>query len=252
MAVRGPNAFLGALLALALGCDGPREVTIEVTVPDLDGVEHPAADLPIVILPYDRDSLLGVLEARAASSRPHMRALDSLFSAFQVDYLAFARAAHQVARFHDSMALLKGTLDTLDRSTEDYHTWFQVFAQLKDSLARSERHRDEAAGELRRARTAFVPLSDSLRQEVRQWEQETFRDYDDMVADLIKDSGRNGLRDTTATDGHATVALGRGAWWVYARAWDVENPNSEWYWNVAVTRDTVRLNSQNGLRLPSY
>ena len=240
------------LTVLLAACNGPSEVTVEVSVPDLEGNPTVAPNLPLVILPYDRDSLLGVLESEAPRQRPHVGVLDSLFAAFRVPYLEVARAARMVGRYRDSMTTLKAAMDTLLRGDEAYRLRFQLFAQLSDSLKRSEARRDRATAALRQARLTFVPLSDSLRQEVRVWEETTFRRYDSLVTGLADQTGRTGLVDTTDSAGRATIRLGQGTWWVYARAWDVTDPNSEWYWNVQLAGDTVRLDSRNGSRLPTY
>lgn len=241
-----------SLAVLLAACNGPREVTVEVSVPDLDANPTVAPNLPLVILPYDRDSLLGVLESQAARPRPHVAALDSLFAAFQVPYSEFARASRMVNRYRDSMTTLKAAMDTLLRGDEAYRVRFQLFAQLSDSLERSETQRDRASTGLQRARRTFVPLSDSLRQAVRSWEDTTFRGYDSLVTNLAELTGRTGMIDTTDSAGRSTMMVGRGEWWVYARAWDASDPNSEWYWNVQLTGDTVRLDSRNGTRLPTY
>jgi hypothetical protein len=157
-----------------------------------------------------------------------------------------------VNRYRDSMTTLKAAMDTLPREDEGYRLRFQLFAQLSDSLERSEARRDRAATALRQARSTFVPLSDSLRREVRTWEETTFRSYDSIVTDLAEETGRTGMIDTTDSAGHSTMTVGRGAWWAYARAWNVEDPNSEWYWNVQLKGDTVRLDRRNGIRLPTY
>jgi hypothetical protein len=248
------NTILGlvCLTVLLAACNGPREVTVEVRVPDLDANAVVAPNLPLVILPYDRDSLLDVLESQATQPRPHVAALDSLFAAFRVPYVEVARAGRMVNRYRDSLTTLKAAMDTLLREDEAYRLRFQLFAQLTDSLERSEARRDSAATALRQARRTFVPLSDSLRQEVRAWEETTFRSYDSLVNDLAEQTGRTGMIDTTDSAGHSTMTVTRGAWWIYARAWDVEDPNSEWYWNVQLKGDTVRLDSRNGIRLPTY
>jgi len=248
------NTILGlvSLTVLLAACNGPREVTVEVRVLDLDANAVVAPNLPLVILPYDRDSLLDVLESQATRPRPHVAALDSLFAAFRVPYVEVARAGRMVNRYRDSLTTLKAAMDTLLREDEAYRLRFQLFAQLTDSLERSEARRDRATTALHQARRTFVPLSDSLRQEVRAWEETTFRSYDSLVTDLAEQTGRTGMIDTTDSAGHSTMTVARGAWWVYARAWDVEDPNSEWYWNVQLKSDTVRLDSRNGIRLPTY
>ena len=243
---------LVSLTVLLAACGGPRKVTIEVKVLDLEANLAIAPNLPLVILPYDRDSLLDVLENQAAEPRPHVALLDSLFAAFRVPYFEIARAGAMVNRYRDSMTTLKAAMDTLPREDEAYRLRFQLFAQLTDSLERSEARREVAATALREARGTFVPLSDSLRREVRAWEEATFRSYDSIVTNLAEETGRTGMIDTTDSAGHSTMIVGRGAWWVYARAWNVEDPNSEWYWNVQLKGDTVRLDSSHGLRLPTY
>ena len=249
---RRPILGFLSLTVLLAACNGPRDVTIEVMVPDLGGSTTVAPSLPIVILPYDRDSLLGVLESEAPRQRPHVTVLDSLFAAFRVPYLEVARAGRMVGRYRDSMTTLNAAMDTLLRGDEAYRLRFQLFAQLSDSLERAEARRDLAATALRQARLTFVPLSDSLRNEVRAWEDTTFQRYDSLVTGLAEETGRTGLVDTTDSDGLATMRIGRGAWWVYARAWDVADPNSEWYWNVPLAGDTIRLDRRNGIKLPNY
>ena len=49
-------------MVLLAACGGPREVTVKVTLPDMDGVETPASGVSVVALPYNRDSLLATLE----------------------------------------------------------------------------------------------------------------------------------------------------------------------------------------------
>ena len=52
--------------------------------------------------------------------------------------------------------------------------------------------------------------------------------------------------DSTRADGRTRIKLKRGVWWVTARAVNVLDPNREWYWNIRVTGDTVRLNPKTG------
>ena len=88
----GPSTLLRtSLLLLSIGfaagltgCDGgSREVAVRVSIPDPASTETPAAGVGVVALPYDRDSVLESLEARAGSPRPDTAALDSLFARFR-------------------------------------------------------------------------------------------------------------------------------------------------------------------------
>lgn len=241
-----------ALLALAGACSTSREVTVLVRLPNLDGIEAPVPGLPVVVLSYDRDSVLDALEARAATPRPHAAELDSLFRAFQTPYLALRQASRRFEQYRDTLQALRSALDTIARGDPAYQPRFQLFAQLSDSLHRAEQARDRARTELEEARKTFVPLSDSLRLEVRRWEATTFAGYDTIVAHLSDRLGREAVADTTDADGVATITLGPGRRWIYARAWDVEDPNFEWYWNVPLTADTLTLDSHSGARVPIY
>lgn len=239
-------------MGLMSACGGPREVTLEVQAPGPDGALAPVPNLALVILPYDRDSILDLLEAQATVPRPHVSTLDSLFEAFRGPYASFTTASAMVERYRDTLDALKTAMDTILRGDEEYRVRFQLFAQLSDSLEQAEGRRGEALGGLERARKTFVPLSDSLRNEVRAWEADTFAGYDTLVTNLAEETGRIGQVDTTDSSGRTTITLPRGAWWVYAKAWNVADPNSEWYWNVPISGDTVRLDDRNGTRQPTY
>ena len=65
-------------------------------------------------------------------------------------------------------------------------------------------------------------------------------------------SGRTAVTDTTGSQGWAHLRLAPGRWWVYARSWDAEDPNAEWYWNTPVTRDTLFLSSRTARRHLRY
>lgn len=233
-------------------CDGPRDIAVQVRVPGPDGVEAAVPRLPVAVLPYDRDSVLAALEAMSPEPRPYQNQLDSLFTAFRTPYRAFAITSHRVGTVRETLASLKQALDSIPRGAPEYHDKFQQFAQLTQVLAVAEAERDQASDRLEAARRTFVPLSDSLRREVRVWEDRTFQGYNTMVKDLADASGRDPVSDTTDAAGWALVTMRRGPWWVYARAWDAEDPNAEWYWNVLVSGDTLILDAQNGRRLPKY
>ena len=48
------------------------------------------------------------------------------------------------------------------------------------------------------------------------------------------------------------MRLRGGPWWIYARSWDPDDPNAEWYWNVPVASDTVRLDRLHRRHGPGY
>jgi hypothetical protein len=215
-----------ALLVLVAACGERREVTVQVLVPDLAGVATPIAGVVVAAIPYDRDSVIAAMEARAATPRPHTKILDSLFQAFHGPFLAFSRAVwavEQAARTGDSAAL----------------------ARLRPEMER-------ARTELSAARDTLWPRIESLRVEARQWQLSTFDGYDTAARSLARSRMRTLSADTTDAAGWAAIRVAPGPWWITARSPDPQDPNFEWYWNVRVDADTVRLDPASGRHLPRY
>jgi hypothetical protein len=246
-----PRLSLLLLLALA-GCDASRETVVRVLIPGPDSVPTPVSGLGLVALPYDRDSVLGALEARARTPRPATAGLDSLFAQFRGPFAAYSRAAWDAGRLRDTLALLKSRLDGLPRNAPEYRELYASFGRLSEELTDTEAREAETRGALDAARGKFVSRSDSLRARVRAWEDSAYSGYDSIVRGLTQRSGRAAAADTTDATGRASLTLRGRPWWIYARSWDATDPNSEWYWNVPVTGDTVVLDARSGRRRPRY
>jgi hypothetical protein len=226
-----PTILLVAILAAA--CGGPRDVTVKVTLPDMDGVETPASGIPVVALPYNRDSLMATLERAQGSPRPNTATLDSLFGVFRGPFLEHYRAGRALEAARDSVG--KGRLPS---------------SALAEPTARTERSRAALAA----VRASVGPMADSLRIAVRAWEDSTYRTFDSLVKDLNERARRKPVVDTTDATGHAELRIpaSRNDWYVTASSWDVTDPNMSWYWNMKLTGDTTVLDSRSGRRRPRY
>jgi hypothetical protein len=240
------------MVAALVACGGPRAVAVRVSIPGPDSVETPVTGVGLVALPYDRDSVLRVLEARARTPRPPTAPLESLFAEFRGPFIGYTATTYRLGKLRDSLAAAKGALDTLARSAPDYARVHAVFGRLGDSLTAVQARAERARDELDRARRDFVRRSDTLRLRMRQWEDSTYQGYDSIVRQLSLGSGREPVTDTTGADGWAHLELRPGRWWIYARSWDATDPNAEWYWNLPVTDDTLLLSSRNARRQPRY
>jgi len=246
-------ALLWAGLTAGLsGCGGGREVHVRVSIPGPDSLELPAAGVGVIALPYDRDSVLATLEAKAGRPKPHTAELDSLFAQFREPFTRYTTTVYATTRLEDTLARIRRQLDTTPREAPDYGALKARLASVSASLATSRERSERARVDLSRARTDFVGRSESLRAKVRLWEDSTYRGYDSIVENLAKARGREPATDTTDATGWARFSLAPGTWWIYARAWDTSDPNSEWYWNVPVSGDTVLLSSRTGRRQPRY
>lgn len=247
------SALLGAGLAVGLtACEKPSAVAVRVSIPAADTTETPAAGVGVVALPYDRDSVLGALAARAQAPRPGTVVLDSLFARFRGPFTAYTTLSYAATKLRDSLGLLRSRLDSLPRNAPEYRALYARFGGVSDSLTNVESGVERARATLDRARAEFVSRSESLRTAVRHWEDSTYRGYDSIVENLAKTRGRAPVTDTTDATGWAHFTLQPGRWWLYARAWDTSDPNAEWYWNAPADGDTVLLSSRTGRRQPRY
>jgi len=239
------------LLVFAAACRHGRTVTVQVLVPDLAGVATPIAGVVVAAVPYDRDSLIAAMEGRVSAGRPHTQTLDSLFQAFHGPFLAFSRAAwdvERVTRARDSVAVAR-------RSTASGSALAELdarLAQLDDSLRRLAPALERTRTELSAARDTLWPRIERLRVEARQWQLSTFDGYDTAARSLARSRMRTVSADTTDATGWATMVVASGPWWITARSPDPQDPNYEWYWNVPVDTDTVRLSPATGRHLPRY
>jgi hypothetical protein len=249
----GRVSLLGVAVEAALiGCEGSREVSVRVSIPGPDSLETPAAGVGIIALPYDRDSVLASLEARAPTPRPHTAALESLYARFRGPFTTYTSISYAAGKLRDSLGVIQAQLDSAPRDSPQYRLLGAQSARMSDSLAALESRGKRARAALDRARSEFVSRSEGLRTAVRHWEDSTYRGYDSIVENLTFARGHEATTDTTGATGWAHLSLPRGEWWLYARAWDTADPNAEWYWNVPVADDTVLLSSRTGRRRPRY
>lgn len=214
------------------GCSGPRDITVRVTVPDLEGTESPASGVPVVAVPYDRDSVIAALEAAQSSPRPHTDTLDALFARFRGPFIDHFRAGQALSAVRDSV----------ERGLAS-----------EGALAAATSRAEQTRAALDAARTALA-AGDSLRADVRSWENSTYASFDSVVKALSERARRKPVVDTTDATGRAELRLpaSDSEWWLTARSWDVTDPNSSWTWSVRVDADSVELNGSNGRRRPRY
>jgi len=250
--VRLSSSVLILALLVCVACGGPRDVAVRVLIPGADSALAPAVDLPIVALPYNRDSVLASLEARAGRPRPHTAALDDLFAQYREPFAAYAVAAARGQAFHDTLTAIRATLDTIARSAPEYQDLYRRFTLVTDSAAEADRASQAASDRLARARQELSGPIESLRAEVRAWEDSIYSGYDTLVQNLANASMREPTSDTTKAGGWASLRVTPGRWWIYVRSWNAHDPNAEWYWNIPVTQDTIILDPQNGQRRPKY
>ncbi len=188
------------LSASLAGCRTDATVVV-VSIPEGAGPARPAADQILIMVPYDRDSVIRELSAPWLASRPDTIPLARLLDSLQG---AFARLA---AATPTGRAAARAAVDRL---------------QAPD-------------GPLARLRAAQ-----------HAWQDSAYASYDSLTFLLVKRIARDPFADTTDAAGIARVRPSRsGPWWITATTWDANDPFSEWYWNLPLTGDTLRLTAAN-------
>lgn len=85
-----------------------------------------------------------------------------------------------------------------------------------------------------------------LRAAQHAWQDSAYASYDSLTFALVKRIARDPFADTTDAAGVALVRPSRsGPWWITATTWDAKDPFSEWYWNLPLVGDTLRLTAAN-------
>ena len=238
------RTFILVCLA-ALACR-PYGTRVSVWAPGPDSLPSPVARLPVVFLPYDRDSILRALEA-AGTPRPSEATLDSLLAQTRAPLLAYTHLVWLADSARAAMTTLRATLDTTPRNSDRYRELYTEFASLSDSAPTWD---TRAAARQRTLGRTDRRLADAIaraRARIERWEDSTYRGYAAATDSIVARTGRRPIRDTTDATGNLVAALPSGRWWLYVRAPDVNDPDGEWYWNAPVRGTALRLDRTNAI-----
>jgi hypothetical protein len=175
-----------------------------------------------------------------------------MFARFRGPFTTYTALSYDQGLLRDSLQRLRSRLDSVPRDAPEYSGLSAQHRRIAGSLAAINRQADRAGVALDRARADFVARSESLRAAVRRWEDSTYQGWESIGESLARARRRAPVTDTTDASGWAHFTLAPGTWWVYARAWDTSDPNSQWYWNIPVDSDTILLSSRTGKQQPRY
>jgi hypothetical protein len=232
-------AVVGAVL-LAAGCGS--SVTVVVTTEGADGPEA-QANVPIQVLPFNRDSVFDALDTQASTPRPQMsaelQAERERVNDLQAQWQSVNR---EWADARDNLQQLSTRLQNMDSRDPDYRRLFDQFNQGESVVNRLTRELDSSFEAFTNAQEAVAVATDSFKIVRDLWEDEAYAGYFDIQTQLL--GGAEVLEDTTDASGHASVSISGGDWWVSSR---LPTAAGELYWNVLVSGDTVTLNESNGV-----
>jgi hypothetical protein len=251
--------LLSALAPLALAACGNPQVVVEASFAEEGAAERRIlADLPVRLLPYDRDAIFDSLEAAYAEPEPaippEVLRQQQVVQTAQVEW---RRAEERWTTVRDSLRTLSDGLQRMGqqglRGTPQYRQAFEQFGRLEDEEGRVKATMDAAFARFDQLQRSALAQADSIRVVREAWAERAFADFDRVVADRLRGTNREEVVDTTGSDGVVRTRVPSGRWWVYAR---YAMPYQELYWNipVEVSGDStgVVLNEQNAEVRPVF
>lgn len=225
---------LAMLSLLMAGCSEPQLVAEASLERENAGETLVLSDLPIRLLPYDRDAIFDSLEAAFGTPQPeipaHVREQQERAQAAQK---LWRDAEARWTPLRDSLRALSGRLAQLQdggrRGAPEYETAFAQFRTLEAEERRVNREVDAAFEAFDQIQQDMMAAADSVRLLREDWAEAAFAQYENVVAMKLRESGRAERVDTTDAAGLTRFQAPEGRWWVHTR---YGLPYEELYWNV--------------------
>lgn len=251
--------LLSALTPLGLAACSQPEVVVEAQMPQ-PGAEAPVAlaDLPVALLPYDRDAIFDSLTAAYSEPEPQVPA-EILQEQQRVQELqtAWRQAEERWGTVRDSLRTISERLQQMQnqglRTTPQYNQLFQRFGSLEAEEQQVKQRSEAAFARFDQLQRATLSRADSIRVVQEAWAERAFADFPTIVQQRLAAAGvEEEIADTTNAQGVAVLRVPEGGrWWIYAR---YTLPYEELYWNlpVEVTGDStaIQLTPENAQRRP--
>jgi hypothetical protein len=138
------------------------------------------------------------------------------------------------------------------RATPQYQQQFRAFERLEADSRAAQQRSQAAFARYDQLQRTFLTRADSVRVVREQWADRAFADFDRVINNRLRQTGREEYADTTDASGLVRFrGVPQGRWWVYAR---YTLPFEELYWNVPleVAGDSVgvTLTRQNAEARP--
>lgn len=240
-----------AVLVLGVvGCEQPQVVVEVGFTAEGSGEVLPLPDLPVRLLPYDREAVLDSLEA--ASSEPQPPIPPELLAQQQQVQLAQSawRAVEgRLTAVRDSIRALNERLSGTGAGAAGSPDTQGLRARLQSLEAEEPRVNQEmqaAFAQFDSLQQHTTAATDSIRNLRDTWAQQAFADFNQVIAAKLQQSGQGEHADTTDARGLAGFRAENGRWWIYAR---YTLPYEELYWNIpietAADSTHVKLNREN-------
>lgn len=225
------------LLPLVFAACGPGEVIVTAEVermnPDTGEMEiRPIENLPIQLIPFDRDAIFDSLTAAAAEPEPQMpaelaTARDSILAA----QTAWREAEAEWLERRERLEQISNEMEQYNPGEARYRELFAEFNAVESEVLSAEDRRDDAFELFTELQEETLEELDRLRIEIEIWEDDAYADYGEIVAARLQETRREIMADTTGATGQVTFRADPGEWWVHARH---QLTMEELYWNIRV------------------
>lgn len=236
--MKHPAFLFAAILSVALtGCDSGPGVIVQAAVQQGQAAEPAAlANLPVRLLPYNRDAIFDSLEAAADTPEPafppELLAQQEQVQAAQGQW---RQAEERWMTVRDSLRTISTELRQMEaqglRANPRYNALFQGFRRLDAEVGNLERAQAQAFATFDQLQRGMLSQADSIRAVRDAWAERAFEDFDAVIEARLEASGLEEHVDTTSAAGVARFKVSNGQWWVYAR---YTLPYQELYWNIPV------------------
>ena len=227
---------LVAILApvIVAGCGRPQVIAEAAITEEGTGERLALSDLPIRLLPYDRDAIFDSLEAAYAEPEPpippEILAQQERVQQAQ-DTWRVAEARWSTVR--DSLRTLSDALARMgtqgQRGTPQYAQAFTRFNSLESEERQVNQRMQAAFAEFDQLQQQALAAADSIRIQRDLWAEQAFADFNVVISQKLRESGREEHADTTDARGIARFRVPAGSWWLYGR---YTLPYEELYWNI--------------------
>jgi hypothetical protein len=229
---------LTALLAATAGLAacGRTEVVVQGQIEGPEGEAIALRNLPLRVLPYDRDAIFDSLRAAYSEPEPEippdlMQLQDSIARAQEEWTTATARWSAR----RDSLVTLRRQMDGLSRTSGQYMVLFREFGALEAQERAAEGQMNQAYARFESLSNRFTSRAQELRLARDQWSDAAYQDVDRVIAVRLRELRREPHADTLDANGVTRIrGLRAGEWWVTAH---YDLPFEELYWNIRVMVD---------------
>ncbi len=207
------------------------------------------SELPVRLLPYDRDAIFDSLGQAYPEPEPVIPdSIQDLQNRVVASQQEWREANIEWMAIRDSLQTLSDTLSVMDQSDAEYFVLFQDFGDLEERVGGLETQANNAFAEFDVLQKRLTQQSREVELARRNWADEAFAPVDSIFPAREEELRLEVQYDTTSTQGVARFSgVKEGRWYVNAR---YERQFDELYWNVPVDVPSgeevvVRLTEEN-------